>query len=120
MLPSDLDEENLYRLGVNGCVYTPLQAASPNGAAGIIERVAAFVEEKKRSGTLPPGLAEQWDIQLRTLKDETLPDIESVVLPVWFSTKCECIPTFAYSLPTKPLLATPEMGKQYVRAYIWL
>lgn len=47
------------------------------------------MEEKKRSGTLPPGLAEQWDIQLRTLKDETLPDIESVVLPGWFSTKCE-------------------------------
>lgn len=86
---SDRDEENLYRLGVNGCVYTPLQAVSPNGAADINKRAVAFVEEMKRSSTLPPGLAEQWDIQLRTLKDETLPDIESVVLPGFFSTKCK-------------------------------
>ncbi|EPT01735.1 hypothetical protein FOMPIDRAFT_1119678 [Fomitopsis schrenkii] len=93
----ELDEDNLYRLGANGCVYTPLQAVSPNGAPGIIQRAAAFVEEKKRSGALPPGLAEQWDSQLRTLKDETLPDIESVVLPGWFSTQ-----------------SMPETGKQYV------
>ena len=79
----------MYRLGVNACVYAPLQVVSPNAASNIIERATAFVEEKRRSGTLPPGLAEQWNIQLRTLKDETLPDIECVALPGWFSVKCQ-------------------------------
>lgn len=30
---------------------------------------------------LPPGLAEQYDLQLKILRDDTLPDIEIVGVP---------------------------------------
>ncbi|KAH9928320.1 GMC oxidoreductase [Fomitopsis serialis] len=92
----NLNEENLHRLGVNACIYTPIQTTSPNDASSIIERTEAFIEEKKRSGTLPPGLAEQWDIQLRILKDGSLPDIEAIIFPGWLT-----------------FISTPEAGKSY-------
>ncbi|TFY63799.1 hypothetical protein EVJ58_g3033 [Rhodofomes roseus] len=81
----DLDKENMHRLGITAFGYAPLQLASPNGASSIVEKMTAYVEEKKQSGTLPPGLAEQWDIQLRVLKDSTLPDIEVIAFPAWLT-----------------------------------
>ncbi|TFY63801.1 hypothetical protein EVJ58_g3037 [Rhodofomes roseus] len=82
------------------CSPSPLYpislVSSPNDASSIIERTEAFVEEKKRSGKLPPGLAEQYDIQLRMLKDDTLPDIEAVILPGYLT-----------------FISTPEAGKCY-------
>ena len=56
----------------------------------IIEEMAAYVEEKKRSGTLPAGLAEQWDIQLRVLKDPSLPDMEVIGYPGFFKVAFSC------------------------------
>ncbi|KAH9927654.1 GMC oxidoreductase [Fomitopsis serialis] len=77
----DLDKENVYRLGITAFGYVP-------------------IEEKKESGTLPPGLAEQWDIQLRVLKDATLPDVEVIGFPGWLT-----------------FLSQPEPGKCYVSDY---
>ncbi|KAH9928307.1 GMC oxidoreductase [Fomitopsis serialis] len=95
----DLDKENLHRLGITAFGYVPLQLASPNGAPSIVEKMTAYVEEKKQSGTLPPGLAEQWDIQLRVLKDATLPDMETLAFPGWLT-----------------FISRPEPGKCYLTA----
>lgn len=85
--------ENLHRLGITAFAYAPLQVASPDAALGIIGKMTAYVEEKKQSGTLPPGLAEQWDIQLRVLKDSTLPDTEVIGYPGFFKVALGCEPS---------------------------
>ena len=82
--------DNLHRLGITAFAYAPLQLASPDAAPDIIEEMAAYVEEKKRSGTLPAGLAEQWDIQLRVLKDPSLPDMEVIGYPGFFKVAFSC------------------------------
>ena len=86
----ELGLENLHRLGITAFAYPPLQLASPNSAPDIIQRMTAYVEEKKQRGTLPPGLAEQWDIQLRVLKDPTLPDMEVIGYPGFFKVAFSC------------------------------
>ncbi|KZT72989.1 GMC oxidoreductase [Daedalea quercina L-15889] len=93
----DLDQENLHRLGITAFGYVPLQLASPNGSLDIVDKMTAYVEEKKKSGALPPGLAEQWDIQLRVLKDPTLPDVEVIAFPAWLT-----------------FVSQPEPGKCYL------
>ena len=89
-LPRDLDLENLHRLGITAFAYSPLQLASPNAALHIIEKLSAYGEEKKQSGIMPPGLAEQWDIQLRVLQDSTLPDMEVIGYPGFFKVAFSC------------------------------
>ena len=89
-LPRGLDLENLHRLGITAFAYSPLQLASPHAASHIIEKLSAYVEEKKRSGSMPPGLAEQWDIQLRILQDSTLPDMEIIGYPGFFKVALSC------------------------------
>lgn len=89
-LPRDLDLENLHRLGITAFAYAPLQLASPDAAPHIIERISAYVEERKQSGTMPPSLAEQWDVQLRVLQDSTLPDMEVIGYPGFFKVAFSC------------------------------
>jgi len=50
----------------------------------LIEGVAKRIDAEKKGGKLPPGLAEQLDIQLETLKNDALPDLEFVALPRFF------------------------------------
>ncbi|KAI0950969.1 hypothetical protein AcW1_008132 [Taiwanofungus camphoratus] len=75
------DQNNLHRYGITGFGYLPLQLANPTEAPTIIEEVSAYIEQQKKSGKLPPGLAEQYDIQLRVLKDGTQPDLELIAFP---------------------------------------
>lgn len=85
--------ENLHRLGVTAFAFAPLQVVSPVAASDIIGDMSAYVEEKKQSGILPPGLAEQWEIQLRVLKDPTLPDTEVIGYPGFFKVAFSCEPS---------------------------
>lgn len=71
----------MYRVGITSFAYFPLSAANPTQAPSIIESVARQVAEAKKGGKLPPGLAEQYDIQLETLRSDTLPDLEVVGIP---------------------------------------
>lgn len=69
------------RTGITSFAFFPLSAANPKEAPGFIASVAKKIEEAKKGGKLPPGLAEQLDIQLETLSSDTLPDLEVVVFP---------------------------------------
>jgi len=93
----ELGEDNLHRLGITGFAYVPLQMTSPNATPSIIEGVTSYINEQKKNGKLPPGRAEQYDIQLRILKDSSLPDIELIAVPTLMS-----------------MGAVPEKGKYYL------
>lgn len=69
------------RVGITSFAYIPLSTASPTQAPSIIEGVAKQVSEANDRGSLPPGLAEQYEIQLETLRNDTLPDLEVVAIP---------------------------------------
>lgn len=78
---SSAEGKGLYRVGITSFAYFPLSAANPTQAPSIIESVARQVAEAKKGGKLPPGLAELYDIQLETLRSDTLPDLEVVGIP---------------------------------------
>lgn len=64
--------------------YYPLSFATPQSAARIIDEIEQKVTEMKRSGTLPPGRAEQYDVQLESLRDSRVPDCQSIVFPGFY------------------------------------
>jgi hypothetical protein len=68
--------------------FFPLSLANPADISAINERVAARIEQRKSSGTLPPGLAEQLDLQLAVLRNDSLPDMELVLLPSFYPALC--------------------------------
>lgn len=69
------------RTGITSFAYFPLSTANPKEAPRFIDDVAKKIYEAKKSGILPPGRAEQLDIQLETLRSDILPDLEIVVIP---------------------------------------
>ncbi|KAJ3512055.1 hypothetical protein NLJ89_g3742 [Agrocybe chaxingu] len=90
------DGKGLFRTGITSFAYVPLAVANPNGAPAFYEKAAAEVEALKAKG-LHPGLAEQLDIQLDILRDETQPEFELVAFPAFFTG-----------------ISKPEPGKSYV------
>ncbi|KDQ52343.1 GMC oxidoreductase [Jaapia argillacea MUCL 33604] len=89
--------KGMYRLGITSFAYFPLSLANPSATPTLIASVERGITQAKRNPNLPPGLAEQWDIQLETLKDDTLPDLEIIAFPGFFTT-----------------VSRPEEGKRYV------
>lgn len=61
-----------------GFSYYPLSFALPESAAQIIQGVEKKVAELKASGQLPPGLEEQYDLQLEALRDPAVPDCQFI------------------------------------------
>jgi hypothetical protein len=51
----------------------------------IIKSVDDKVQELKKSGKLPPGLIEQYDMQLKLLQDPVVPDFETVIFPGYYA-----------------------------------
>ncbi|KAI0931110.1 hypothetical protein AcW2_000066 [Taiwanofungus camphoratus] len=92
----ELDQHNRHRLGITGFSYLPISVTHPKEAPSIIDGVTAYIKAQKKGGKVPPELAEQYDIQLRVLKDKSLPDMEFIVFPGYM--------TFA---------SAPEDGKTY-------
>ena len=64
-----------------GATYVPLTAVSAAYASHFYRDAKAYVERAKKAGSLPPGRAEQYDLQLATLKDESIPDLEICHVP---------------------------------------
>lgn len=75
------------RTGITSFAYFSLATAAPSAAPSIIASLAAEIEKRKAGA--PPGLKEQWDVQLQTLRDEGLPDLELVVIPGYLTASCE-------------------------------
>jgi hypothetical protein len=61
---------------VPATAYIPLSAANPEGFSAFVAKVETAIKEQKASGQLPAGLAEQYDLQLEALKDDTVADIQ--------------------------------------------
>jgi choline dehydrogenase-like flavoprotein len=66
-------------------------------ASIIINKTEAEIKERQEKGLLPPGLAEQFALQISTLRDDRLPDFEIVAFPGFFTA-----------------ISKPEAGKRYV------
>lgn len=93
----------------------PLSFSSQENAPAIIKSVEDEVEALKRSGSLPPGLAEQYDIQLKNLRDEQIADCEVVAVP-WFFAGNGMLSQFytRFWKINERISAPPEQGKKHV------
>lgn len=95
--------------------YMPLSFSSPENAPAIIKSIEDEVEALKRSGSLPPGLAEQYDIQLKNLRDEQIADCEVVAVP-WFFAGNGMLSQFytRFWKINERISAPPGQGKKHV------
>ncbi|OCH90043.1 GMC oxidoreductase [Obba rivulosa] len=82
-----LDEPNVHRYAINAFAYIPYSLANPEDAPSFMQKAEAHVQALKESGKLPPGLAEQYDLQLRALKDDKIPDVELIMFPGFYAFK---------------------------------
>jgi hypothetical protein len=73
---------------VTSFAFLPLSLANPAGAHALYDHVATRIDDRRKDGGAPPGLAEQLDVQLSVLRDETLPDMEVILMPGFFSALC--------------------------------
>ena len=80
----------MHGLGLTSFTYFPLSVANPREAPSLVAKAADIIAKQKASGKLPPGLAEQYDIQLATLKSDTLPDLEVACFPGFLTSACAC------------------------------
>lgn len=83
--------KGLYRTGITSYAFIPLAAISPKGALDLSNGVAEKIDNLKKDGKLPPGLAEQLDIQLENLRNDTLPDVEIIAAPCHMVAPSECV-----------------------------
>ncbi|KAF8587124.1 GMC oxidoreductase [Ramaria rubella] len=97
------ERKGMHGVGVTSFAYFPLSAANHKKAPSLIAEVEREIEEQKKLGKLAPGLAEQLDIQLQNLKDDSIPDLEILAFPSFFTE-----------------LSTPVPGKKYVTIRIVL
>lgn len=114
------------RIGITSFAYIPISAAtSSQETKRLYEKAEADVEKQKKAlgDKIPPGLEEQLGLQLKTLKDDTLPDLEFIAFPGFFTTESEYIiicETLCLGLTMYDDTAAPESGKSYVTILIVL
>jgi hypothetical protein len=80
------------RSGITSLSYFPLSVANPKEAPSLIDKLAKDIGMMEQNGELAPGQAEQFAIQLETLRDDTLPDCEIIGFPGLYAVhRCECL-----------------------------
>jgi hypothetical protein len=62
----------------------------------MIKKLEDKVEELKNSGKLPPGLSEQYDLQLKRLRDPTVTDLEIILDPEFNIGKCTSVISISF------------------------
>lgn len=93
---SELDEKNGYRHGVSAQCYVPLHKISADGAVSFRNAMSAHVANAKAEGSLAPGIAQQYDLQLEALSDESRPDLQILQFPGFVTfLNCEYFPCSA-------------------------
>ncbi|KAF9040114.1 GMC oxidoreductase [Panaeolus papilionaceus] len=92
-----IQRKGMHRVGITSFAYFPLSAADAAAASNMVQQLDEEIKSQKASSSLKPGLAEQLEIQLEILKDDTLPDIEIVAFPGLFTG-----------------ITAPEPGRSYV------
>ena len=112
----------MHGIGITSFAYIPLSVANPKHSSTLIAMAEKIIQDEKSLGKLPTGLAVQYDRQLATLKDDTVPDIELVGFPGLFTTTCmlsvsrvTCI-----QLRGKQTTATPQPGTKYTTMLMML
>lgn len=104
----------MHRVGITSFAYFPLSAADAAAASNMVQQLDEEIKSQKASSSLKPGLAEQLEIQLEILKDDTLPDIEIVAFPGLFTGISSSSFTTLFFRLFILLLAAPEPGRSYV------
>lgn len=121
VLDRGLNQNNMHRHGFAALCYLPLSVANPDEAPPIIEGIEAHVDHLKKSRRLPPGLAEQYDIQLRMLKDDSLPDTELLAYAGFMTFQSVSQAVHASKMTLTRSIAVPE-NKPHVRLvtqFLW-
>ncbi|KAG6852730.1 hypothetical protein C0991_009486 [Blastosporella zonata] len=77
--------------------YFPLSSVRNPSAAKTADSIAKDIEEYKKQSDIPPGLSEQLNLQLESLRNDSIPEMEIAAFPGVFSTQ----------------EVTPEPGKTY-------
>lgn len=78
----------MHRYGISALAYLPLQTISPDKAQQIVDSAENGVREQMQRGKLPVGLAQQYETQLRLLKDPAEPDLELAAVIGHMSPRC--------------------------------
>jgi hypothetical protein len=78
----------LARAGITSFSYFRLSVANPAEFQSLYERVAKGIEDRRSRGELTPGLSEQLDMQLATLRNDKLPDVQTLVVPNHYPAPC--------------------------------
>ncbi|KAL0952821.1 hypothetical protein HGRIS_007046 [Hohenbuehelia grisea] len=92
-----------HRLGFGTLLFAPFSQIAGDERAVLVNRLVENIEKRKNAGNIPPGLAEQWDMQLAALQDDTLPDAEVALYPGFFG-----------------FSSTPESEKRYISLMYFL
>ena len=72
-------------MGLSGFSVVPLTFLSnPDFAKELIAKQRSKIEEQISTGSLPPGLKEQYEIQLEEFEKQTGGDVELTIFPKWF------------------------------------
>lgn len=78
---SSAEHKGMHGTGITSFAYMPLSVANPKEASSLIANAETMIANQKTSGNWPAGLAEQYDLQIATLKDNTIPDFQFLVFP---------------------------------------
>jgi len=77
--------KGILRNSISTMAWFPLSDARPDGAERVVASLEAELAEKEHKQAFPPGLKEQYAIQLETLKDAKQPDCEICLFPAYMT-----------------------------------
>ena len=76
----------MHGMSLSGFSWVPLASVTESSevAKGIISKLRKRIEDKAKAGLLPPGLKEQYDLQLEELEMRGYGDCEIIHFPSYF------------------------------------
>ncbi|KAI0737717.1 GMC oxidoreductase [Daedaleopsis nitida] len=98
LLESNPEIKDPIELLLTGISFVPLQTISQSRADDIVAKIEAKIA--REAASYPPGLKEQYDYQLKVLKDPKVPDVEIMLTPF----------SFAPTTATKPIVSLLPAG----------
>lgn len=85
MFPARYGDKIPFDLTVNCLAMIPLQKCTPKATELIQQAKEKYAKEAHK---LPPGLKEQYDLQIQMLEDPEIPDFEILYFPFMFPAPC--------------------------------
>jgi hypothetical protein len=98
-------EHNDTRILVMG--YLPLSVAHPTEITSLVSIAKRTIREKKVSGNVSAGLAEQYEHQLEALKDENVPDLQFIAHSQGIDSTSEYSGTMPMCMETEAVKCQP-------------